>query len=98
MECLFYNKHCQNDSPFSFCILQHPPFLSRYLDLGPLQQVDLSGVGAANEKNKEAVSKGIKAYFNMDDSGILTLDKVSYRFYFSDLGNIVETFKNCSFS
>lgn len=55
----------------TYCFLS-----SRYLDLGSLKQVDLSGVANANENNKEATSKGIKAYFNMDDSGILSLDKV----------------------
>lgn len=54
--------------------------LKRYLDLGSLKQVDLSGVANANENNKEATSKGIKAYFNMDDSGILSLDKIEAHF------------------
>ena len=53
----------------------------RYLDLGPLKQVDLQGVGTANENNKDATPKGVKAYFNMDDSGILTLDKVAFLIY-----------------
>ena len=48
----------------------------RYLNLGALKQIDLSGVGTANENNKDTTPKGVKAYFNMDDSGILTLDKV----------------------
>ena len=53
---------------------------SRYLDLGSLRKIDLSGVAVANENNKEATPKGVKAFFNMDDSGILTLDKVNHEF------------------
>jgi len=54
--------------------------LKRYLDLGSLKQIDLSGVGTANDNNKDATPKGVKAYFNMDDSGVLTLDKVEAHF------------------
>ncbi len=51
-------------------------FCYRLLDLGKLRHVDLSGVISANENNKEAQPKGIKAFFNMDDNGILNIDKV----------------------
>ncbi|XP_065055878.1 hypoxia up-regulated protein 1-like [Rhopilema esculentum] len=54
--------------------------IKRYLDLGSLRKIDLSGVAVANENNKEATPKGVKAFFNMDDSGILTLDKVEAHF------------------
>lgn len=54
--------------------------LKRYLDLGSLKHIDLSGVGTANDNNKDATPKGVKAYFNMDDSGVLTLDKVEAHF------------------
>lgn len=37
----------------------------------------LSGVGASFQKHSNAESKGIKAHFNMDESGILALDRVS---------------------
>ena len=63
--------------------LLHPwlPLFYRFLDLGALREVDLSGVATANSNNKDAQAKGIKAFFNMDDSGILNLDKVWQRFH-----------------
>eukprot|EP00112_Aurelia_sp_Birch-Aquarium-sp1_P011540 Seg2425.2 transcript_id=Seg2425.2/GoldUCD/mRNA.D3Y31 product="Hypoxia up-regulated protein 1" protein_id=Seg2425.2/GoldUCD/D3Y31 len=54
--------------------------IKRFLDLGSLREVDLSGVATANNNNKDAQAKGIKAFFNMDDSGILSLDKVEAHF------------------
>ncbi|XP_078283022.1 hypoxia up-regulated protein 1 [Rhinoraja longicauda] len=41
-----------------------------------LTTVRLSGVGASFQKHPNAESKGIKAHFNMDESGILALDRV----------------------
>ncbi|XP_061904255.1 hypoxia up-regulated protein 1 [Entelurus aequoreus] len=41
-----------------------------------LTTVKLSGVGSSFQKHTDAESKGIKAHFNMDDSGILQLDRV----------------------
>ncbi|KAF4081979.1 hypothetical protein AMELA_G00146540 [Ameiurus melas] len=41
-----------------------------------LTTVKLSGVGDSFKKNSEAESKGIKAHFNMDESGLLILDRV----------------------
>ncbi|KAK5859282.1 hypothetical protein PBY51_003361 [Eleginops maclovinus] len=41
-----------------------------------LTTVKLSGVGESFEKNADAESKGIKAHFNMDESGVLLLDRV----------------------
>ncbi|XP_064424847.1 hypoxia up-regulated protein 1 [Latimeria chalumnae] len=41
-----------------------------------LTTVRLSGVGASFKKHTDAESKGIKAHFNMDESGVLTLDRV----------------------
>ena len=38
--------------------------------------VDIQGVKEVFEKHKDEVSKGIKVHFNMDDSGILNVDKV----------------------
>ncbi|XP_017294436.1 hypoxia up-regulated protein 1, partial [Kryptolebias marmoratus] len=41
-----------------------------------LTTVKLSGVGDSFEKHADAESKGIKAHFNMDESGVLLLDRV----------------------
>ncbi|XP_078055237.1 hypoxia up-regulated protein 1 isoform X2 [Mustelus asterias] len=41
-----------------------------------LSTVRLSGVGSSFEKHSDSESKGIKAHFNMDESGILALDRV----------------------
>ncbi|XP_062869814.1 hypoxia up-regulated protein 1 [Trichomycterus rosablanca] len=41
-----------------------------------LTTVKLSGVGDSFKKHSDAESKGIKAHFNMDESGILLLDRV----------------------
>uniref|UniRef100_A0A8C2PZD9 Hypoxia up-regulated protein 1 n=1 Tax=Cyprinus carpio TaxID=7962 RepID=A0A8C2PZD9_CYPCA len=41
-----------------------------------LTTVKLSGVGSSFKKHSEAESKGIKAHFNMDESGVLILDRV----------------------
>ncbi|XP_051972096.1 hypoxia up-regulated protein 1 isoform X2 [Xyrauchen texanus] len=38
--------------------------------------VKLSGVGSSFKKHSDAESKGIKAHFNMDESGVLILDRV----------------------
>ncbi|XP_051540205.1 hypoxia up-regulated protein 1 [Myxocyprinus asiaticus] len=38
--------------------------------------VRLSGVGSSFKKHSDAESKGIKAHFNMDESGVLILDRV----------------------
>ncbi|XP_041656887.1 hypoxia up-regulated protein 1 [Cheilinus undulatus] len=41
-----------------------------------LTTVKLSGVGSSFQKHTDAESKGIKAHFNMDESGVLLLDRV----------------------
>uniref|UniRef100_A0A1A8DUV2 Hypoxia up-regulated protein 1 n=1 Tax=Nothobranchius kadleci TaxID=1051664 RepID=A0A1A8DUV2_NOTKA len=41
-----------------------------------LTTVRLSGVGDSFQKHTDAESKGIKAHFNMDESGVLLLDRV----------------------
>lgn len=41
-----------------------------------LTTVKLSGVGESFQKKADYESKGIKAHFNMDESGILSLDRV----------------------
>lgn len=45
-----------------------------------LTTVKLSGVGSSFKKHSDAESKGIKAHFNMDESGVLILDRVSTAF------------------
>uniref|UniRef100_A0A3Q3VXS3 Hypoxia up-regulated protein 1 n=1 Tax=Mola mola TaxID=94237 RepID=A0A3Q3VXS3_MOLML len=42
-----------------------------------LTTVKLSGVGSSFQKHADAESKGIKAHFNMDESGVLLLDRLS---------------------
>ncbi|XP_062392613.1 hypoxia up-regulated protein 1 isoform X2 [Sardina pilchardus] len=41
-----------------------------------LTTVKLNGVGESFKKHSDAESKGIKAHFNMDESGVLVLDRV----------------------
>uniref|UniRef100_A0A8C7YX70 Hypoxia up-regulated protein 1 n=1 Tax=Oryzias sinensis TaxID=183150 RepID=A0A8C7YX70_9TELE len=55
-----------------------------------LSTVELSGVGSSFQKHAEAESKGIKAHFNMDESGVLLLDRVR----FIDLFTLCVTFFN----
>merc|ERR1711937_973598 len=50
------------------------------LTLEGISEVTLSGVGDAHEKNVKAKPKGVKAYFNMDESAILHLEKVEAHF------------------
>uniref|UniRef100_A0A4W4G5J9 Hypoxia up-regulated protein 1 n=1 Tax=Electrophorus electricus TaxID=8005 RepID=A0A4W4G5J9_ELEEL len=49
-----------------------------------LTTVRLSGVGDSFKKHLDAESKGIKAHFNMDESGVLILDRV-------ELGNTISS-------
>lgn len=42
-----------------------------------LTKVKLRGVGESFKKHLDYESKGIKAHFNMDESGVLSLDRVS---------------------
>jgi hypothetical protein len=52
-----------------------------YREFGSIhvQTVTLKGVeNAYNDHGKDAEPKGIKAHFRMDDSGLLSLDKVGY--------------------
>ena len=71
-----------NTLPLSVLLHRWLPLFYRFLDLGSLREVDLSGVATANNNHKDAQAKGIKAFFNMDDSGILNLDKVWQRFFY----------------
>lgn len=43
-----------------------------------LTTVKLTGVGSSFQKHTDAEPRGIKAHFNMDESGVLLLDRVSY--------------------
>ena len=46
-----------------------------------LTTVNVKGVAAALEKHTpKGESKGIKAYFRMDENGILNLEKVRYTY------------------
>ena len=57
---------------FSIMCLRHREFGSTQL-----QTVTLTGVETAFTKHQENTEhKGVKAHFRVDDSGILTLDKV----------------------
>lgn len=42
-----------------------------------LTTVKLKGVGESFQKYPDYESKGIKAHFNLDESGVLSLDRVS---------------------
>lgn len=55
-------------------------FFLRVFGSQNLTTVKLSGVGSSFMKHSDAESKGIKAHFNMDESGVLILDRVSTRF------------------
>lgn len=60
--------------------------------LGGLKLMDftLTGVGDAYDKNIEkAESKGVKAHFKLDESGILTLDRVSILWIFMHVACLV---------
>uniref|UniRef100_A0A8C9Y692 Hypoxia up-regulated protein 1 n=1 Tax=Sander lucioperca TaxID=283035 RepID=A0A8C9Y692_SANLU len=66
-----------------------------------LTTVKLSGIGSSFQKHTDAESKGIKAHFNMDESGVLLLDRVSSTLLLnihtpticslSELGNTIST-------
>ena len=52
-------------------------FDGRLLGQLNLTTVNVQGVAAALGKHESGESKGVKAHFRMDESGILHLDKVS---------------------
>uniref|UniRef100_A0A671N665 Hypoxia up-regulated protein 1 n=1 Tax=Sinocyclocheilus anshuiensis TaxID=1608454 RepID=A0A671N665_9TELE len=56
-----------------------------------LTMVKLSGVGSSFKKHSDAESKGIKAHFNMDESGVLILDRVSNLVLDFKLGNTISS-------
>uniref|UniRef100_A0A3Q3CCZ5 Hypoxia up-regulated protein 1 n=1 Tax=Haplochromis burtoni TaxID=8153 RepID=A0A3Q3CCZ5_HAPBU len=53
-----------------------------------LTTVKLSGVGSSFQKHADAESKGIKAHFNMDESGVLLLDRVTCELSYLTEGTI----------
>jgi hypoxia up-regulated 1 len=56
---------------------QPPLFLlSRVFGTQNLTTVKLKGVGESFKKYPDYESKGIKAHFNLDESGVLSLDRV----------------------
>ena len=56
-------------------------FVCSMLGSGNLTTVSVKGVAAALEKHTpKGESKGIKAYFRMDENGILNLEKVCYMY------------------
>lgn len=58
-------------APLNGCLL--PP---RVFGSQNLTTVKLKGVGESFKKYPDYESKGIKAHFNLDESGVLSLDRV----------------------
>ena len=50
------------------------------LDLGSLINYRLSGVEEAHKKNEKLSQKGVKAFFVLDESGILGIEKIEAHF------------------
>ncbi|CAB3255921.1 unnamed protein product [Arctia plantaginis] len=77
-----FNKHMDDfDFHVNYAELEHIPSNElQYVGSLNLSQVVLSGVGAALAKHTadNIEHKGIKAHFNMDDSGILNLVNVEF--------------------
>lgn len=52
--------------------------LCRALGTSDLARISVTGARAAYEKHKDtAESKGVKAHFHLDDSSLITLDRVN---------------------
>lgn len=54
--------------------------LKSSLNLGSLMSYRLSGVDGAHEKHSKLTQKGVKAYFTLDESGLLNIEKVEAHF------------------
>lgn len=54
-----------------------------------LTTVKLKGVGESFQKYPDYESKGIKAHFNLDESGVLSLDRVSGEAWAASLSRAV---------
>ncbi|XP_034034750.1 hypoxia up-regulated protein 1 [Thalassophryne amazonica] len=70
-----YNDDFSFDINYGDLSFLRPDDLSAFGSLN-LTTVKLSGVGASFQKHADAESKGIKAHFNMDESGVLLLNRV----------------------
>ncbi|XP_040908123.1 hypoxia up-regulated protein 1 [Toxotes jaculatrix] len=70
-----YNSDFTFDINYGDLSFLKPDDLSVFGSLN-LTTVRLSGVGSSFQKHTDAESKGIKAHFNMDESGVLLLDRV----------------------
>lgn len=64
------------------CYLCAPCWLCSYLGRLNLTEVYLAGVGAALGQHPQGEAKGIKAHFNMDESGLLNITNVCTGFFF----------------
>ena len=63
----------------SLLIVFHGIFFHRMLGSVNLTTVEVKGVAAALDKHSpKGESKGVKAYFRMDENGLLNLEKVGY--------------------
>lgn len=73
---LFHTKNMQLISLNLFSSSFQDPALAKY---------KLSGVAEAFSKHKDSgESKGVKAHFRLDESGLLNLDQVSFIKYISN--------------
>lgn len=70
-----YNDDFSFDINYGDLSFLRPEEISAFGSLN-LTTVKLSGVGSSFQKHTDAESKGIKAHFNMDESGVLLLDRV----------------------
>lgn len=70
-----YNDDFSFDINYGDISFMSPEEISAFGSLN-LTTVKLSGVGSSFQKHTDAESKGIKAHFNMDESGVLLLDRV----------------------
>ncbi|XP_055338308.1 hypoxia up-regulated protein 1-like [Paramacrobiotus metropolitanus] len=90
---LTFPKHTA-DFKFTVQYAEHD-FLSAteqaYIANGLDFQIDLQGVAEAFEKNKEKRSKGVKAHFQLDASGIFSLDNAEVVFEFEKEQEIPST-------
>ena len=55
-------------------------FIFSTLDLDSLINYQLSGVEDAHKKNEKLAQKGVKAYFMLDESGLLSIEKIEAHF------------------
>merc|ERR1711939_910469 len=50
------------------------------IDATQFASVKLTGVGDAHTKNSKGTPKGVKAYYHLDESGLLNIEKVEAHF------------------